>query len=148
MALPRQPCTDVAPAQWQSATVMQANVHVHRRGVPFRAERRVAPPRQSCADVAQAEWKSTTVVPPPCACAAMSNFRAPAWPWCILQANIQGTMAGSAPGAPPTSVTPRAEVAVIGGTHRLACRRRTSPSRLGTVVVSLSRLRAVSVHVS
>ena len=51
-----------------------SHVQVRRRGVPLRAERRVAPPRQSCANVAQGEWQSTTVVPPPCACAAMTQF--------------------------------------------------------------------------
>ena len=99
------------------------NVHVHCRFVPFTAERRVSPPRQSCADVAQAEWQSTTAVPPPCARAGMTRFSRASLAMVYPPGQYSRHHGGSAPGARPTSVTPRAEV---------TCHRRYSPTHLSS----------------
>ena len=67
----------------------------------------VAPPW--CSQRTRApSWRNLQGRAPPWRCP--NGLRVPAWPWCVLQANTRGTMAGSAPGAPPPSVTSRAEV--------------------------------------
>ena len=71
MALPRQPCADVAPAQWQGTTVVpptDACVIVVR---PPQRSATVALLRQPCADVAIAQWQGTTVVPLTYPCAVV-----------------------------------------------------------------------------
>ena len=72
-------------------------------------------------------WRNLEGTAPPWCC--LDGLRAPAWPWCILQADTRGTMVGSAPGAPPTSATPRAKV---------TCRRRYSPPHLPSANVAVS----------
>ena len=70
-----------------------------------------------------------------------SPYFAPAWPWCVLQANTRGTMAGSAPGAPPPSVTPSAKV---------TSHRRYSPPHVpsANVAVSLGHHRGATFSVT
>ena len=72
-------------------------------------------------------WRNLQGRAPPWCCP--DGLRAPAWPWCILQADTRGTMARSAPGAPPTPVTPRAEV---------TCCRRYSPPHVPSANVAVS----------
>ena len=118
------------------------NVHMRRRAdspmPPWRQFSGRAP--SWCRQRTRApSWRDLRGRAPPRRCP--DGFRAPAWPWCILQANIRGTMAGSAPGAPPTSVTPRAEV---------MCHRRYSPPHvsLANLAVSPGRHRGATLSVT
>ena len=73
MALPRQPCADVAPAQWQGTTVVpptNACVIVAR---PPERSATVALPREHCANVALAQWQGTTVVTRTYPCAVVAR---------------------------------------------------------------------------
>ena len=72
-------------------------------------------------------WRNLQGRAPPWCCP--DGLRAPAWPWCILQADTRGTMARSAPSAPPTSVTPRAEV---------TSHRRYSPPHVPSANIAVS----------
>ena len=86
----------------------------------------VAPPW--CSQRTRApSWRNLQGRAPPWRCPNV--LRAPAWPWCVLQANTRGTMAGSALGAPPPSVTPRAEV---------TCHRRYSKPHVSSANVAVS----------
>ena len=132
-----------------------ANVHVRHRGAILRAERHrgaaqtaleptwrqfsdVAPPW--CSQRTRApSWRNLQGRAPPWRCPNV--LRAPAWPWCVLQANTRGTMTGSALGAPPPSVTPRAEV---------TSHRRYSPPHVpsANVAVSLGHHRGATFSVT
>ena len=98
----------------------------------------VAPPW--CSQRTRApSWRNLQGRAPPWRCPNV--LRAPAWPWCVLQANTRGTMAGSALGAPPPSVTPRAEV---------TSHRRYSPPHVpsANVAVSLGHHRGATFSVT
>ena len=124
-----------------------ANVHVRHRGA-IRCPDSPAPTWRQFSDVAPPwcgqrtrapSWRNLQGRAPPWR--IPNSLRAPAWPWCVLQANTRGTMARCAPGAPPTPVTPRAEV---------TCHRRYSPPHvpLTNVAVSLGHHRGAIFSVT
>ena len=142
VALPRQPYASVAPVQWQSAIVVPPTYTCaiaalsSGRAPPRRCPDSPAPTWRQFSDVAPpwcsqrtraSSWRNLQGRAPPWRCP--NGLRAPAWPWCVLQANTRGTMAGSAPGAPPPSLTPRAEV---------TSHRRYSPPHVPSANVAVS----------
>ena len=72
-ALPRQPCADVARAQWQGTTVVPRKYPCAVGARPSGHNGAVAPPKQSSANVAPLRWQHTVVVQPTCTLAAVAR---------------------------------------------------------------------------
>ena len=137
-----------APSWCRQRTRAPSWRNPHGRTPPRRCPDSPAPTWRQFSDVAPPwcgqrtrapSWRNLQGRAPPWR--SPNSLRAPAWPWCVLQANTRGTMARSAPGAPPTPVTPRAEV---------TCHRRYSPPHvpLTNVAVSLGHHRGAIFSVT
>ena len=137
-----------APSWCRQRTRAPSWRNPHGRTPPRRCPDSPAPTWRQFSDVAPPwcgqrtrapSWRNLQGRAPPWR--SPNSLRAPACPWCVLQANTRGTMARSAPGAPPSSVTPRAEV---------TCHRRYSLPHVpsANVAVSLRRHRGATFSVT